>query len=184
MIVGILSNSENYASFTTDAHKQALWNDLILQNVAYTGVGDAGGLLPSSADGDLWASLHTAEPGLDAADQSVNEVAYPGYARISGGRNAADPTRFLIAPAVEGPDFAIAMPAVTTFTGSSPTQWSPFPIVGATANTYVITHIGFGVGSSGATKLLGYGPLMRAIPLKQGMGVWLAAGGAGNTRVF
>ena len=48
---------------------------LLFNNVAWTGVGDIGGLLPSASAGNFFLSLHTASPG-EAGNQSTSEIAY------------------------------------------------------------------------------------------------------------
>ena len=64
------------------------WFKLLDTNAAYANVGDAGGLQPSAAPGDLYVSLHTGDPGL-TGDQTANEVAYTGYLRVAVPRSAA-----------------------------------------------------------------------------------------------
>lgn len=61
---------------------------LIGDNTAYAGVGDAGGLQPSAAPGNLYVSLHTADPGI-TGDQTVNEATYTGYSRVGVVRSGA-----------------------------------------------------------------------------------------------
>lgn len=63
--------------------------ELIFQNIALTNVGDAGGLQPSSGAGNIYVSLHSADPGEAAANQSVNELSYTGYARQAAVRSAS-----------------------------------------------------------------------------------------------
>lgn len=53
---------------------------LIFNNDTWAGIGDAGGLLKSVADGSLYVGLHTSSPG-EAGDQTTNEANYTGYAR-------------------------------------------------------------------------------------------------------
>lgn len=62
--------------------------DLLFNNEAATGIGDAGGLLPSAAAGNLYVSLHTADPGA-GGDQTTNEAAYTSYARVAVARTVA-----------------------------------------------------------------------------------------------
>lgn len=62
--------------------------DLILNNAALPNIGDAAGLQPSGADGVLYLSLHTADPGV-GGNQTTNECAYTGYSRISVARTGA-----------------------------------------------------------------------------------------------
>lgn len=58
----------------TTAAATAFWN-LILNNVDWSGIGDASGLQNSAANGNLYLSLHTSSPG-EGGDQSTNEIAY------------------------------------------------------------------------------------------------------------
>lgn len=106
--------------------------DLVFNNIAFTGLGDAGGLLPSATAGSLYVSLHTSDPGL-ASDQTTNEVAYTSYARMavtrSGGAwirtgNQVSPATPIIFPLVTG--------------GSGP----------------VAFYVGIGTASSGTGKLM------------------------------
>ncbi len=58
----------------------------ILNNLAWTSIGDAPGLLPSATTGVLWLGLHTADPGV-GGNQTTNELAYTGSGRISVARD-------------------------------------------------------------------------------------------------
>lgn len=60
---------------------------LIFNNTAFTGIGDAGGLLGSAAAGSLYVSLHTSDPGA-GGNQTSNECAYTSYARVAVARTA------------------------------------------------------------------------------------------------
>jgi hypothetical protein len=53
----------------------------ILLNEAITDIGDAGGLLPSVAPGDVFICLLTNNPGEPG--DITNEAAYGGYARVA-----------------------------------------------------------------------------------------------------
>ena len=61
--------------------------NLIFRNSGIPNVGNAGGLLPSSADGSLHTSLHTADPG-ETGSQSTNEISYTGYLRPAATRGS------------------------------------------------------------------------------------------------
>jgi len=61
---------------------------LLFNNTTFTLVGDAAGLLKSAADGNLYVSLHTADPG-EAGDQTTSEATYTGYARRPVARTVA-----------------------------------------------------------------------------------------------
>jgi hypothetical protein len=64
------------------------WLEHTLNNQTIPGIGDAAGLLASAANGDLYMSLHTADPG-EAGTQLTNETAYTGYARVACNRDGA-----------------------------------------------------------------------------------------------
>lgn len=128
-------------------------NELLLhifQNADIALIGDAAGLQNSVAAGNLYVSLHTAEPG-EAADQSTSEAAYTNYARQAVVRSSSGWT-------VSGNQVSNA--AVIAF-----------PACGLTGAT--ITHFGIGTDVSGAGKLLYKGPLGTVI---QGPFTALAAG--------
>jgi hypothetical protein len=48
---------------------------LLLTNIDWANIGDAGGLQNSASAGDLYLSLHTASPGV-GGDQETNEISY------------------------------------------------------------------------------------------------------------
>lgn len=62
--------------------------DHLFTNAALANVGDAGGLQPSAAAGNLYVSLHTADPGA-AGTQTTSETGYGGYARVPVARTGA-----------------------------------------------------------------------------------------------
>ena len=117
-------------SAATDTLETGILN-LILCNIAFTGIGDAAGLLPSAAAGNLYVSLHTADPG-EAGTQSSSETAYTGYARVPVVRSAAG--------------WTVANGA---FSNAAVVQ---FPA--CTAGSSTVTHVGIGTAASGAGKLL------------------------------
>lgn len=61
---------------------------LVFNNVNIPNIGDATGLRGSTVAGSLYLSLHTADPG-EGGDQTTNEVAYTGYARVAVARSGA-----------------------------------------------------------------------------------------------
>lgn len=78
-------------------------NDLLLllfNNTTIANVGDAGGLLKSVGDGDMFISLHTADPGETAADQDASQTTYTGYARQAAPRTSGGWTVSGTAPTV------------------------------------------------------------------------------------
>ena len=119
---------------------------LVFQNIAMTLVGDAAGLQPSAAAGNLYVSVHTADPG-EAGTQATNESAYTGYARVAVVRSAAGWT---VAAGV------CTNAALVTF-----------PL--DTAGTSTLTHFGIGTSSAGATKLLYSGALSASLIVNPGI---------------
>ena len=120
--------------------------ELIFQNLAFAGIGDAGGLQPSATAGNLYVSLHTADPG-EAGDQSSNECAYTSYSRVAVARSAAGWT-------VSGNNCSNA--AAVTFpecTGGSETA----------------THFAIGTDASGAGTLLFSGALDAGLAISNGI---------------
>lgn len=61
---------------------------LIFNNTDWANVGDAAGLQNSATAGSFYVSLHTATPGV-GGNQTTNEVAYTGYARVAVARSGA-----------------------------------------------------------------------------------------------
>jgi len=57
----------------------------VLNNLAWANIGDASGL-PAGTAGSLYASLHTADPGVGGS-QLTSEAAYTGYARVAMARD-------------------------------------------------------------------------------------------------
>jgi len=72
--------------------KSTTWENalllLVFNNTTFANVGDAGGLLKSVGDGNLYVSFHTADPG-EGGTADTNETAYTGYARIAVPRTSA-----------------------------------------------------------------------------------------------
>jgi len=104
--------------------------DLVFSNQAFAKIGDSSGLQPSGADGSLYISLHTGDPG-EAGDQTTNEASYTGYGRKAVGRTAG----WDISGPVASNENAITFDECT---GGSDT----------------ITHFGVGTDGAGAGVLL------------------------------
>jgi hypothetical protein len=113
----------------TNAFETALLN-LYFVNIDHANVGDAAGLQNSTAAGNIYVSLHTADPG-ETGDQTTSEATYTSYARVAVVRSAAGWT-------VSGANVSNA--AVVTF----PT---------ATGGTNTITHFGLGSALTTAGNL-------------------------------
>lgn len=131
----------------TDAYEAALL-DLIFTNANFANVGDATGIRGSVAAGQLFLSLHTADPG-EGGNQGTSEVAYTGYARV--GRNRAS--------------------GAGGFTRSgnsiSPTENVDFPA--CTGGSATATHFGIGTAASGAGTLLYKGAITPSVAIATGV---------------
>ena len=119
---------------------------LLFNNDAFANVGDASGLQPSAADGNLYVSLHTADPG-EAGDQTTSEATYTSYARVAVARTTGGWT--IAANAVSNAA-AIAFPE-------------------ATGGSNTITHFGVGTASAAAGVLLYSGALTDSLAVSTGI---------------
>jgi hypothetical protein len=109
-----------------------LWK-LIFNATAIANIADNAAASPLT---NLFVALHTADPG-EAGDQTTSEATYTGYARVSVARTSGG---FTIANNVMTNAAAITFPQCT-----------------GGANT--ITHWSVGVATSGASKILAFGPV-------------------------
>jgi hypothetical protein len=123
----------------TDAWENGLLL-LVFNNVAFTAVGDAGGLLGSAVAGSLFVSLHTADPG-EAGSQNTSEASYTGYARVAVARSASGWT---VSGSVVRPTSEIVFPVPTGGTGT-------------------FTFFGVGTASSGTGRLLYHPPIVSPV---------------------
>jgi|ERR1041385_4355536 hypothetical protein len=119
---------------------------LLFNNTNAANIGDATGLRGSSAAGNLYISLHTADPGEDGS-QTTNEASYSGYARIpvartSGGWTVSTNT--------------VVNAATITFDQ-------------CTAGSATITHFGIGTALSGAGVLLYSDALTASLSVSSGV---------------
>lgn len=131
---------------------------LILQNIDWAGLGDAGGLRGSVAPGNLFVSLHTGDPG-EAGTQATNEANYGGYARVAVVRSAAGWTVSGNAWQNAG---VVSFPACTSGNNS-------------------ITNYAIGLASSGATTVLFKGALTAPLAVSTGITPAFNAGALNGT---
>lgn len=118
-------------------------NELLLhvfQNAALALIGDAGGLQPSAAAGNLYTALHTADPG-EGGNQASSEAAYTNYARQAIVRSASG--------------FTVSGNQVSNAAAIN------FPQCGLTGAD--ITHWSIGTALSGTGKILHKAPLGSAL---------------------
>lgn len=129
------------------------WLNLLFNNVDFANVGDAAGLQNSVTEGQLFLSLHTADPG-EAGDQTTNEIAYTSYARVGVNRNSGG--------------FTVSGNQVTL------TANADFPA--GTGGSGTATHFGIGTASSGAGVLLYKGTISPNIVCGNGITPRLTTG--------
>lgn len=106
-------------------------NDLLKLIFNATAIANMADNAASSPLTNLYASLHTADPG-EAGDQTTNEIAYTSYARVAVARTTGGWT--------------------VTANSVSPVATISFPA--GTGGSGTATHVGIGTASSGAGKLL------------------------------
>lgn len=104
---------------------------LILQNVDFANIGDAGGLRGSATAGSLYIALHSADPG-EAGSQTTNEVSYTGYSRVAVARSVAG----------------------FTVTGDVGSNAAAVTFGQCSAGSVTATHFSIGTASSGAGIIL------------------------------
>lgn len=129
----------------TNAAEQAFL-DLLFLNIDWANIGDASGLQNSAAAGSFYISLHTADPG-ESGDQTTNETAYTGYARVAVNRTAGGWTR-----------------ASSTISNAAKIT---FPQ--CTGGTSTITHFGIGTDSTSTGNLLMKGALTASLAVSNGI---------------
>jgi hypothetical protein len=125
---------------------------LLFNNSNVANVGDATGLRGSTTAGNLYVSLHTADPG-EAGDQSTNEATYTGYARVAVPRSSSG---WVVSGNQVAPASTISFPAGTGGSGT-------------------VTHFGIGTASSGAGTLLYSGTVTPNIVTGNGVTPQLSA---------
>jgi len=139
--------------------KSAQWaNDLlslVFLNANVSLIGDATGLRGSATAGNLFISLHTAEPG-PGGNQSTNEVAYLGYERqpvvrgvgfsvtgnsvtnvndivfpLGTGGPEVNATHFVVGTDATGPGKSVYSGEITSPAGGLPTGNARQPVISA-----------------------------------------------------
>jgi hypothetical protein len=131
-------------------------NDLlkhIFNNDAIALIGDATGVRGSTTAGNLYVSLHTADPG-EAGDQTTSETVYTNYVRKEVARTTGGWT-------VSG----------NTVSNAALVQFAQCGATGAT-----LRYFGVGTDSSGAGKLLYSGALTADLAVSSGIQPQFSAG--------
>ncbi len=128
--------------------------NLIFKNTTYANVGDSTGLVGSTTAGSLYISLHTSNPG-EGGDQTTDETAYSGYARIAVVRSGSG----------------------WTVSGATATNAATITFGSCASGTDTLTHFGIGRSLTSTGELYFSGAL--TTPLSVSTGVQpLFAGGA------
>lgn len=138
----------------SDSWETDLLNHLFT-NTAVLLVGDAEGLLPSAAAGDLYVSLHSADP-TEAGDQSSDEATFTGYARVPVLRSAAQ----------------------WTVSGNSVKNTNAVTFTVCSGGSTTVTHFGIGTDASGTGKLLYSGAVTPSVAVTTGITAIIPALGA------
>lgn len=108
----------------------------------------------SSPAGNLYLSLHTADPGV-GNDQTTNETAYTNYVRIAVVRTTS----------------GWAVPSSGATSNAALAQFAQCGVTGAT-----LTHVAIGTASSGAGTVLYAGALSSSLTVSNGIQPQFAAG--------
>lgn len=119
---------------------------LLFRNENMANVGDATGLRGSTTAGNLYLSLHTADPGA-SGNQTTNETSYGGYLRKDVPRTTTD----------------------WDISGANITPHATVSFPPATSGTATITHFGIGTASSGTGVLLYSGTVTPNISVATGV---------------
>lgn len=137
----------------TDNFENSLLS-LLFTNIAITGIGDVGGLLPSAAAGSFYISLHTSTLADTDSSQAANEADYTSYARVGVPRDIAN----------------------WTVAGGNVDNDNPITFPKSTGGSNTITDFGIGSALSGVGALLIYGTLDSSIAVSNGITPQFASG--------
>lgn len=129
----------------SNTSETALLN-LLFKNQVWANIGDASGLQPSATAGSLYVALHTADPG-EAGDQTTNEAAYTGYARVAVARTAGG----------------------WSVSGATVSNVGTVQFGECTAGSATATHFSVGTGASGAGSIIYSGALSASRAISAGI---------------
>lgn len=125
----------------------------ILNNAAIALIGDASGLQPSAADGNLYIALHTGDPG-EGGNQTTSEANYTDYARVAIARTGA----------------------AWTVTNNSAVNAAPVTFPQASAGSSTVTWFSVGTAPTSTGKILYRGELSASLAVTAGVTPEFAAG--------
>ena len=129
----------------TNAFETAILQHIFTNN-DIAGIGDATGLRGSSTAGNLYVSLHTANPD-ETGTQTSSECTYGSYARVSVARSGSG----------------------WTVSGNSVSPAAAITFPTATSGTETATHFGIGTTSTGSGSLLFKGAISPNISISSGV---------------
>lgn len=132
------------SSLTNAAETDLL--ELLFNNTTWANIGDATGLVGSTAAGSFYVSLHTADPG-ETGDQTTNECDYTSYARVAVARTSGG----------------------WTISGDNCSNTAAINFPTCTGGSNTATHAGCGTASSGAGNLITKGALAAARAISSGI---------------
>lgn len=133
----------------TNTTETAVLN-LLFKGTTWTSLADNTVTSPATS---FYISLHTADPG-ETGSQTTSEAAYTGYARIAVTRDGTG----------------------WTVSGNSATNTAQITFGQCTASPADITHVGLGLGSSGAGTLLLSNALSSTLTMAAGVTPIFSAG--------
>jgi len=129
----------------TNATETALL-ELIFNNTTWANIGDATGIVGSTADGVFYVSLHTGDPG-ETGDQTTSECDYTSYARVSVARTSAG----------------------WTISGANCSNTAAITFPACTGGSNTATYFGIGTDASGAGNLVASGALSASLAISSGI---------------
>lgn len=129
----------------TNYAEQAFLN-LLFINQSWANVGDSTGIVGSSANGSLYISLHTADPG-ETANQLSSEATYTSYARVPVFRGANN--------------FTLSTSTISNLTTIA------FPTCSGGSDS--ITHFGIGTQLTGSGDMIASGNLSATLAVSSGI---------------
>lgn len=144
LLGGVGMGSDVLRSASNDLETSVL--NLYFANSNDSNVGDATGVRGSSTAGNLYISLHTADPG-EAGSQTTSEASYTSYARVAVVRSGSG----------------------WTVSGNQVSNAAAINFPAATGGSNTITHFGIGTASSGAGRLLWSGALSASLGVSNGI---------------
>ena len=140
----------------SNTSETALLN-LLFKNQAWANIGDASGLQPSTAAGNFYVRLHSADPG-ETGTGDTNEISYTGYSPVAVTRGAG----FNVSGAV--------------VSNASTVQFGE-----CTAGTATVTHFSVCVGNGAGAAIVYRGALGATRSISAGITPLFNAGALSGT---